>query len=226
VALDGRSLVPLLTGAGDWPHRTLCVHSQRIDYPEKWRHCAVMTERGRLVDGKELYDIAADPGQKNDVADENPAVVAELRAQYETWWADISKRFDESVRIELGAEKANPVQLTCHDWHAPIAEVPWNQEQIRRDPAANGFWAVDVLRLGRYEVTLRSRPASAAAPLKAKRARVLVGDAKSESAVSAGADAVTLAIDLAAGPQKLETRLEGKDGPTRGAYFVEVRRIE
>jgi hypothetical protein len=220
-----------LAGKGEWDERTLFVHSQRVDKPIAWRQCAVMTERWRLVDGKELYDIAADPGQTQNVAEKNETVVDELRAAYLAWYADISERFHEFVRIELGGTMApNPVHLTCHDWHAPISEVPWNQEQIRSDVVANGYWAVDVRRAGRYEVTLRSRPASAAEPLNATRARLLMGSEKTMGSVArdvpAGTTSVTLPVDLQKGPQLLQTRLESGDGATRGAYFVEVRYVE
>src|SRR5262249_13095193 len=74
LALDGASLRPLLAGKGAFPERTLFVHSQRVDRPRKWKTCAVMTERWRLINGKELYDLRADPGQEQDVAGDHPRV--------------------------------------------------------------------------------------------------------------------------------------------------------
>ena len=53
----------VLQALGTRPERTLFVHSQRIDHPEKWRKSAVMTDRWRLINGAELYDMAADPGK-------------------------------------------------------------------------------------------------------------------------------------------------------------------
>src|SRR5204863_1385609 len=104
LAFDGTSLRPLLEGQGDWPDRTLFVHSQRIDHPQKWRKCAVMTDRWRLVNGTELYDMSADPGQRKDVSGQHAAGVAELRKAYEGWYADVSKRFDEYCEIIVGSE--------------------------------------------------------------------------------------------------------------------------
>ena len=130
--LHGASLAPLLRGDSEsWPERTLFVHSQRIEYPEKWRKSAVMTERHRLVNGEELYDIEADPGQANDLASERPELVAELRRSYEAWWQSLSSGFDEYVRIGVGSEAENPAYLTAHDWHAPQEQVPGNQGHIR-----------------------------------------------------------------------------------------------
>ena len=66
--IDGTSLVPLLSGNVDkWPARTLFVHSQRLEFPRKLRKCAVMTDRWRLVNGKQLFDLNADYGQKTTI---------------------------------------------------------------------------------------------------------------------------------------------------------------
>ena len=40
---------------------------------------AVMTERWRLINGEELYDIIKNPGQRNECAKEYPEVVRALR---------------------------------------------------------------------------------------------------------------------------------------------------
>ncbi|MBN2316206.1 MAG: arylsulfatase, partial [Sedimentisphaerales bacterium] len=115
---DGDSIAQLLTGDDeDWPDRTLVTDSQRIEHPEKWRKSAVMTDRWRLINGKELYDMKVDPGQKKDIADAHPQVVEKLRKAYEDWWADVSERFDEYCEIIIGSDKQNPTRLMSHDWH-------------------------------------------------------------------------------------------------------------
>ena len=98
----------------------------------------------RLVNGKALYDIKADPGQKKNVAGENPQVVEKLRKAYDAWWEGLSKRFDEYCEIIIGSPKENPSRITCHDWHG--RGVPWNQGAVRGGAKANGFWAVEVAR--------------------------------------------------------------------------------
>ena len=223
VELDGTDLVPLLTGQGEWPDRTLFVHSQRIEHPQKWRQSAVMTDRWRLVDGKELYDMPADPGQAKNVADAHPDVVKKLTDAYEAWWEGLSKRFDEFCPIVIGSEHEDPSRITCHDWHG--ANVPWNQGAVRNTKSfANGFWAVEVARAGRYEFTLRQQPIEAGFPIQATEARLKIGDADETKPVPKDATGVTFEAALQPGQTRLETWLTDKaSGKARGAYFVYVR---
>ncbi len=91
--IDGRSLLPLLQNPkAHWADRHIFVHKGRWEKgtdPEthKFRDCAVRTQRWRLVNNKELYDIANDPYEDADVASTHPDVVRQLRAAYDTWWS-------------------------------------------------------------------------------------------------------------------------------------------
>ena len=224
IAFDGRSLRPLLENKGAWPERTLLVHSQRIDHPEKWRRSAVMTDRWRLVNGAELYDMNEDPGQKKDVAGQHAETVTELRKAYENWWAGISKRFDEYCEIVVGSDKENPTFLSCHDWHGETA--PSLQDYVRNGVKTNGFWAIDVERGGKFEVVLRQRPAVANFPIEATTARLKIGEVESTKPVPAQATEVVFPIALKAGKTRLQTWFADKRGDIRGAFFVEVRRLK
>jgi arylsulfatase A-like enzyme len=224
VAFDGASLKPLLTGKGDWQPRTLVVHSQRIDHPEKWRKSAVMTDRWRLINGKELHDMTVDPGQKKDVAKDHPQAVLELRQAYERWWTDISKRFDEYCEIVVGSDKESPSVLTCHDWHGERALSL--QDYVRKREIANGFWALEVARPGKYEITLREQPAQADFPIQAQTARLTIGKIDETRPVPANATSLTFAVHLEAGSTRLQTWLTEKNGTSRGAYFVDVKCLE
>ncbi|MFH1304571.1 MAG: arylsulfatase [Planctomycetota bacterium] len=225
--LDGTSLVPILNGKKEaLRNRTLVVHSQRIESPEKWRKSSVMTERWRLVGQNELYDILSDPGQTKNVAAEYAGVVKYLTAEYEKWWNSLTPQFSRYVAIGIGSKAENPSHLTCHDWHAPIEQVPWNHQLIAKNPIANGFWIVDIAEPGTYEITLRCRPESAYHPLKKGIARIQIGDQKQEQNVAEGDLSTTFTIELPRGQKKLQTWLDEGNGVTRGAFFVEIFRKE
>ena len=229
VAFDGTSLDPLLRGdTSRWPDRTLLVHSQRIEHPQKWRTSAVMTQRWRLINGKELYDIKADPLEKNDVAGANGETVAKLRRSYDQWWADLSRRFDEYCEIVIGSDKQNPTRLMSHDWHCP--DPAWSQEMVRGASKANGFWAVEVERDGAYEFELRRWPVELDAPINgaipggkaisATTARLKLGDVDLSMPVPRDAHGVTFQATLKAGKTRLQTWFTDDDGTSRGAYYV------
>ena len=236
VTFDGRSLAPFLhreEAIVDWPDRAIMVDTQRVEIPEKWRNSAVMTQRWRLINGAALYDMAADPGQTADVAKAHPEVVERLRGEYEKWWASVSERFDDFSYIPLGPDAVDEVLLLCHDWHG---DVPWNQETIRKGKIANGWWAVEVVHTGEYEIELRRWPkeanlAIAVAPpegtaLNITRAKMTLQDVAVAADVPEDAMGVTFRVPLEAGTAKLQTWFIEEDGTERGAYYVYVRRVK
>ncbi len=52
----------------------------------KFRNCAVRTQPWRLVNNKELFDIANDPFESHDVAAKHPNVIGKIRQAYDQWW--------------------------------------------------------------------------------------------------------------------------------------------
>jgi hypothetical protein len=157
--------------------------SQRVVRPIKWRNCCVMKGNLRLINGKELYDVGADLGQKTDVAAEHPELVHELRSRYEKWWDEMEPAHHGLAEIVVGNSAENPTMLTCHDWLSDenLADMtltwtqqaypPWNQQQIRSGLRySGGYWAVQVERSGNYEFELRRWPREANQPLRASLA--------------------------------------------------------
>jgi len=150
--------------------------------PQKWES-AVLWNCWRLVHGRELYDIKADPGQKNDVATTHPDVVKKMRDHYEKWWDRVKPTLTNFVPIGIGSEKENPACLTSLDWLAPtlvVAAQPFDVRLLgktkvvegslpggRPQPTLNCPWYVEVLQAGEYEIALRRWPKEADAPITA-----------------------------------------------------------
>ncbi len=116
LAIDGRSLVPLLAGEkSDWPDRYLFFHVGRwpkfADPQEyKYANCAVRNQRFRFVNNQQLFDMQADPGQTTNVAEQHPEVVKAMRAAYDAWW--------QSVQPLLVNEKTpNAGSRPYHQWY-------------------------------------------------------------------------------------------------------------
>lgn len=233
--IDGRAFAgpPLPDGviASPPPPRTLFVHSQRTSDPIKWRKCAVMTERWRLVNGAELYDITKDPGQQNDVAADHAEVVKELRAEYDQWWASLEPVFDEYVRFDLGGAE-NPTTLMSHDWLMEgTTRSAWHHNHVLRNELVDGPFMVNIVKAGKYRITPMRWPEYVDKPSGVSSAIVTVsgvgGGVGAAEATSHGADMKPVfELDLKAGPAKLDTTFTRADGKTFGAYYVKIELIE
>ncbi|PAW65023.1 MAG: arylsulfatase [Opitutia bacterium Tous-C1TDCM] len=138
--VEGRSLWPLLKGeAVAWPERLLFTHVgrwPRFSDPDlaKFAKGAVRSPRWHLVSEAggakpawQLFDLQADPGEKNDVAVEHPETVGKLAAAYDAWWA--------SVRPGMVNEQAIGPKLN------PFKELYW--QQFGGGPTAADYAAQD-----------------------------------------------------------------------------------
>lgn len=251
IVFDGRSLVPLLHGESTgWPDRILVTDSQRVKDPIKWKQSAVMTSDWRLVNGNELYDIKNDPGQKSNIASGHPEVVQRLRKFYDAWWEELLPTFSNDTAIFLGHPQDNPARLTSHDW-ITTQLTPWNQSHIREamNGAQNtGFWNVQVVEDGDYEIRLRRWPEEADAAINAAlppgadvpgvkayrttpgkqiepvQATIKIGELSMTQAVASGVDEVVFNSPLKAGKTQFTAQFKTVDGTVYGAYYAYVLR--
>lgn len=174
VEFDGVSLRPLLK-KGDhpqWPDRMIMTDAQKRTAPSKWRETAMLNERWRLVEGDELYDIDADPGQKQNVFDSHPEVVEKLTKHYDKLWSEFQPSFKNVSEIPLTSPDDDIVALNYHDCYD--RNFGWFQNQIRqpkswidepqskRSPA---YWPVNVVTDGEYRIELRRWPAEVDTPI-------------------------------------------------------------
>ncbi len=242
VVFSGTSIKSLLMDETEnWPDRVVVTDSQRVEYPIKWRKSATMTQRWRLVNGVELYDILADPGQRNDVANDHPEVVAELRGHYEQWWETVSASFDDDCPIVIGSEHEEISRLTTHDWHGE--QCAWNQGQVRQGLECNGYWVVEFAEGGEYEFELQRWPKeedismtegipgeikgwySGGRAIDLRTARIKIGEQEQSREVDLAAQNVTLKFSLKAGVTRLQTFFTDVNGIEIGAYYVYARRL-
>jgi len=158
--LDGRSLMPLLTDAKakeTWSDRTVFIQWHRGDAPRPFENSAVLTQRMKLVNGKELYDLEADRVEAKDLAAADPNTVRQLRMSYEAWFKDVAGTHNYAPpKIVLNGK--SPVLLTRQDWRGDSAS--WEATGI-------GHWEVDVKAAGPYDVTLLFAPQNEATQLTA-----------------------------------------------------------
>ena len=224
--VDGISLRPALLGHRQtMPDRTLFAHVQRAFIPPKWKDSAAMTQRWRLINGAELYDMTVDPGQQNDMASQHPDVVHRLRADYENWWASLEPALQQTVRYTLGGAE-NPSTLSSHDWLMPgTASAAWHQSQIEHGELINGAWAVNVEQAGTFEISLYRWAPTLDKAMNMTAARLVIGGIDESLSLSADATSAVFRVQLSPGPTMLQTWLTRPDGRQHGAYFTRVRRV-
>jgi arylsulfatase A-like enzyme len=230
-AFDGKSLARLLTGQGNpVADRVLVESFQRV----------VMTDRWRLVNQKELYDIRTDPAQGRDVAEEFPDVVTVLK-----------KTLDEYLRTEdhrphyvvVGSDLQNPVTLTGEDWQAgPLIYQYWMTRVPRHAPSQ--VWNLQVAQAGRYRVALRRWPKETGTPinavlpeekwchrmlrcdaLAAVEARIRVADAEHAVTVTDEMPEAEFTVELAVGPATLKGWFVDGANNSWAACYVYVERM-
>ncbi|WP_366183660.1 arylsulfatase [Flavobacterium ovatum] len=165
--LAGKSFVPLLKGKAFDSNRILITDSQRVQEPRKWKNSSVMQDKWRLINGKDLYNISTDIGQKDNLASKNPEKVAELKSFYENWWNKTAPTFKDVVSFKVGTKVENPITLTAHDVHGEEGKQPWNQTMIRNGSMGLGYWNVDIVEEGNYEIELRRYPVESKLALNA-----------------------------------------------------------
>ena len=250
--LDGQSLKPLLLDQeADWPDRVLITDSQRIEHPDKWRKSCVMTDRWRLVNRSELFDMMADPSQETNVAQQHPGVVERLQKAYESWWKELQPSLKRRSHIHVGLESGEVVNLTSHDWTTG-GGTPWNQAAIRRAKSSKsniGHWNIKVLADGKYRIAVRRWPRESEAAIDAElppgkpvpghdafrtvpgvkispeKAAIKVGDSVFESSFVPESQEIDFDVDLKQGNTQLSARFILPDGSEVGAYYAYVTKL-
>ncbi len=245
---DGVSIAPLLRGEAEFLKEDrvhFLLNEQGTARPGKWTG-ATMTRQWRLVGCDELYNIQVDPGQRMNVADEFPAVMAELRGAYEQWYDRVAPGMVEYCPIAIGDPAENPTRLDAMD---VMGDVVWHQTQIEQAIRSAGAWTVSVAREGRYRFRLRRWPEELGAAIDATveprdpdshayapafsqtvamhpaGARVRIADQERTVAIEPGDIEATIEMDLRATDRTaLEAHFTDGDDAW-GAYYVYVERV-
>ncbi len=231
--IDGTSLLPLLTGAaGDWADRTLFFHWQRSMEPKPYPNGAARTQQYKLVNGNELYDMNADPGETTNIADQHPDIVERLSQAYDEWWEDVaSERGFVRPPTPVGYAAENPAHLLAmHAW--PAGEIEYQYGGLLNDRLTNWtrvedsvYWELEVVAGGTYEASLLYRCPAADA---GSRVRVSVGEQSVEATIDAAQKAGREWETRAVGTLRLEageTRLVVQPLSQAGTTVMELHEV-
>ncbi len=257
---DGMSLASVLKGKKQVSEdRILIINYSRMpgfsNYPSphsqtqmRADQAAVLWKRWRLLEDRELYDLASDPLQKKNVIGEHPEVVTKMRKHLNSWWDGVKDLANEAQNAAIvGTQYENPTKLSATEWLDVFVD---QQGQIRRGVLKNGYWLIDVARAGKYEIELRRWPKEAdgtvsgtlpdgsgtALPINqamlfiSGHNHLKISEKKSyqfeglTKRVNPKDKGVTFTMNLKKGPAALHTWFKGRDELMLSAYYVYMTR--
>jgi len=110
---DGQNILPVLRGEASPPARNLfwCSGSQAGWWAVRAGDWKLVSQRGRI----ELFDLARDTGEQNDLAKQKPEKITELTRLHDAWLA----------------EMPNPVNVGAKRWGMPTPESVSTQRTKR-----------------------------------------------------------------------------------------------
>jgi len=231
-ALDGRSLLPLLTGEQtSLPDRALFIQVHRGDQPQPYHNFLARTHRWKLVNASgfarerlpgrpkfELYDMLVDPLETKNVAAQHADVVTKLLARYDAWFLAMSNSREhpwQPPRIHVGSNREPVTVLTRQDWRVRTRGHGWGAADH------TGYWSVFVSRPGRYsvEALFRSQP-------EACSARLRFGPLERSQECDKGATSCRFDdLQLESGNARIEVILE-RAGRELGIWKARVKRTD
>jgi len=96
--VDGHSLVPLLNGEAVAEGRSVFWHYPHYSNQGGFPGAAIRRGQYKLIerfeDGRtHLYDLSADPGEKNDLAKVHPGIATEMQEELHQWYEEVDARF-------------------------------------------------------------------------------------------------------------------------------------
>lgn len=246
--IEGSSLLPLINGE---EARRPGVH--RITHRARWpagadidrfqyRGCSIRNQRHSMVDGRELYDLEKDPGQRHDVAAQYPEVARELRARYDAWWADVRPGLDATQAIHMPARGGPALRLDCHDWlpsfvfpddRTPHLHQQWMVSQLAAGKGymdrknAHGCWLVKTNKPQRYRIHLSLLPREAGSAERARAEGVAdlhINGKRLQTPVAAGESEAVFDVQLDRGEHRLEGVWHGQlpEAKPTGSFYAYV----
>ncbi|MDP6444423.1 MAG: sulfatase-like hydrolase/transferase, partial [Pirellulaceae bacterium] len=171
--IDGISLAPLLKAGAGQRHHEYVYHAWDRYHPnpnnrwaisdQRWKlACQVRTGEQATQQNWRLYDLANDPGEKNNVLGKHPQIVKRLRTEFLRWFREVTdgvKYQPAPIPIGHPDERLVEIQPSWATWRGKNIEYvfrgyDWDTIQGWREPGESASWRIDALRGGEYEVAI------------------------------------------------------------------------
>jgi arylsulfatase A-like enzyme len=167
VTLDGVSLVKAMKGDVSYlTSRDIYTHNQPWEVFEASCSGGFRDEQYRLVLSRDretmLFDLIADPLQKNDLAKEKTKLLRTMIGKYEAWFDEVVGGEMKPIPISIGYPQAPVIYCPGHesfpkDGATYSGEHGWAEEWVKNfnTPDAYTLWHIKVIEGGKYKVSLK-----------------------------------------------------------------------
>ena len=238
VEFDGKDIFPLLRDTEiEWEDRMIVAETKVNSRGQLYKSSAVISDGWRLVDGKGLYNYKKDFGQKTDVADENPEVVAAHKEFYKKWYSSVGESFGSFPYISVGIEEE--VLLSAMDVFPVDAnksgKAVWNQSGVKKAQLNHGVWKIKVEEKANYKISLYRWPPSEKIPIldapakgtamDVSEAYIKIQDFEKTKAVKSKDVYVSFETELGVGETNLDASFMTDNKKLTSAYFVLIEKL-
>ena len=162
MAIDGVDFSSILKKPSlHMPKRTLFLHN-RQDWrpPDRAEDVCILQDEWRLLNQKELYDIAKDPKQEQNLASLYPDKVLELLAAHQVFMkgAKENPEYRELPSAVIGSPEQKEIKLTIQ--HAIGEDLGiWKTEQVAAGVKnLNNTYSLEIIEAGTYRISCRRWP--------------------------------------------------------------------
>lgn len=191
--IDGRSLVALLGGQGNagFNERPIFIYGDRTAEPDRWLNACVIEGTTKLVNGRQLYNLAEDPGESLNLAELYPDEVDRLRALVGSNFEEITSERDGFVsgRTIIGSPQQTSQRIR---W--------WNQN--------DQGWPVVIESPGPFQFKIEAIQHD----ILSEDAELVItagGTSKRYPIDPSAADAIIPGVTLPTGPTHLKISIDG-----------------
>lgn len=226
------------------------MHQQNVrETPVKGLNSLVATDRWRLINQQMLFDVQLDPAQNYNVASENPEIVADLVARYDSYWDELGMEHYPFPRPIIGSPFQQTTWLTTEDWFREDNVPSWQQYHILSGQPTKGYWPVEIAESGRYIFDVRRWPMELNHPMAAglpervnhgittlgeplrmaegkavpvRSVRLEIGEYTLEAPVTPSDVRAYFEVDLEAGETDIRAWMIDHEGHMQSAFYIYV----
>lgn len=161
--IDGNSFASLLKGksAGHEHEQAIYTHVNFMEFPVTENGGGFRNNQYRLAyenDKAQLYDLIQDPGQKNDLAQQEPELTQKYLEKYQNWFLASTNdlQYDRAITLSASGVTLPMYEANLSDGIKFKEGHAWAHDWIEKwdNKKDSIFWGIDCEKTGEYVVEL------------------------------------------------------------------------